>query len=54
MVVGVGIDLNFPLMDLPQNARPFRKLGVSIHDDFIPDLRLFLDAFALSEPSDIC
>jgi hypothetical protein len=53
VVVGVGENLDAPLVNLAHDFDPLGELVGAIHDDLVPSLRPFLDSFAISEPADV-
>jgi hypothetical protein len=53
MVIRIGVDLNLPLVNFPENFRPLRQLQATGHDDLVPNLRLLLNSFAVPEPAHI-
>src|SRR5258707_633782 len=53
VVVRVGEYLIFPFANLPQNVRPLSYLGPPVDDQLVPDLRLLLDSFAISKPTNV-
>ena len=50
MVVRVHVDWDFYL---PQDVRPLFQFGTPIYDHLVPNLRLFLNSFSVSQQSDV-
>src|ERR1039458_2299533 len=53
VIVGIGVDLDLPLVDLPEDFRPFRQFLPAINDHFVPYLRLLLNSFTVTEPAHV-
>ena len=54
MVVGERENLDFSLVNFLQHLNPLTQVRCSIHDDFVPRFRLFLDALPVAELAHIC
>jgi hypothetical protein len=53
MIVGERQNLNLSLVNRLQNFDPLGPVCSTVHDDLVPHLRLLLDFFPVSKPTDI-
>ena len=53
VVVGVGVDQDTALSDLVTIVNPTTEFAGAIDDGLTPARRLLLDAFPITEPSDV-
>ncbi len=53
MIIGERQNLNLSLVNRFQNFDPLGQFRTSVNNDFVPDLRLLLDAFAIPKPSNV-
>src|SRR5260370_41019980 len=53
VIVGVSVDLDFPLLNLAENLGPLRKFRSPVNNYLIPILRPFLDSPAGAKPAHI-
>src|SRR5216684_3169705 len=53
MIICERQNLNLAFVNRLQNFYPFSQFPPTVHDDFVPHLRLYLNTFSVPEPADI-